>query len=48
LICLSARDAEEREQWIRALEDTIKRHSQSRKVRCKLYFLKPVYQLLKF
>ncbi|CAH3154268.1 unnamed protein product [Porites evermanni] len=28
-----ARDSEEREQWIRALEDTIKRHSQSRKVR---------------
>ncbi|XP_073259098.1 oxysterol-binding protein-related protein 9-like [Porites lutea] len=26
-----ARDSEEREQWIRALEDTIKRHSQSRK-----------------
>lgn len=26
-----ARDAEERERWIRALEDTIKRHSQARK-----------------
>ena len=29
---LKARDAEERERWIRALEDTIKRHSQTRKV----------------
>ena len=28
----SARDSEERERWIRALEDTIKRHSQARKV----------------
>ena len=28
----TARDSEEREQWIRALEDTIKRHSQARKV----------------
>ncbi|XP_020625338.1 oxysterol-binding protein-related protein 9-like [Orbicella faveolata] len=26
-----ARDSEERERWIRALEDTIKRHSQARK-----------------
>ena len=29
---LTARDSEERERWIRALEDTIKRHSQARKV----------------
>ena len=29
---LLARDSEERERWIRALEDTIKRHSQARKV----------------
>ena len=27
-----ARDSEERERWIRSLEDTIKRHSQARKV----------------